>query len=257
MTDESAGRLSSLFLLSRSLSSLHDIAVAQLFRPLQRLCFCFVVLNTADGTFILTCQTKQITQMIFRTRQPDQTNAQPKSSSPYDLQTGEEGGHFLCLQDELSTNLEVHQTSFSASLNKARPRDSVSWLTTTNRSEYLARTTWSSGREAHAYLDIFLTLWLICDIKRKAFEVARFRSWKKNGMSGGGDNKEPAQRHNSCDVSLCCGTQGQQLSGCWTGTWDGSYKPQQAPFLGMKQQLTHTRIHTYTLRFNLSVVPCS
>lgn len=96
MTDESAGRLSSLFpFLSRALSSPHDITVARLFRPLRRLLF-FVLLFliAADGTFISTRQTKQITQMILRTRQADQTNAQPKSSSPYDLQTGEGGGAF-------------------------------------------------------------------------------------------------------------------------------------------------------------------
>lgn len=77
MTVESARRL-----LSFSVSSFYD-TLTLLLQSLQHLCF----LNAQNGTFNMTWQTKQINQRISRSRQPDQTNAQPKSSWFYDLQT--------------------------------------------------------------------------------------------------------------------------------------------------------------------------
>lgn len=55
--------------------------MTQYLQPLRHCCF----LNVLNGTFNMTWQTKQINRMISRSRQPDQTKAQPKSSSSDDL----------------------------------------------------------------------------------------------------------------------------------------------------------------------------
>lgn len=99
------------------LSSLYD-TLTQLLQPLQHVC----IFNALNGTFNMTWQTKQIKQMISRTRQPTQTRSQIADLIVCRLKRVGQGKSFPLLY-VVSLNIWnciKHEERFSESLNSAR-----------------------------------------------------------------------------------------------------------------------------------------